>query len=366
MRTGTLRNISVGAVLTAVVGAGFASIVGLVAVPTAGAQIISEEVFLIDQAGTLIMPFDNTENHASFQIVSRLGSDDSGPGPVATHWSYWADDCRHLVDVIVCLTPLDTKVMDPAAVQGELQSPNPPTNNGVGSITDLTGERGMVTVTAFEATTGASGLECDIADTSAILPLELSGGWVIADTSTTAAFGADALGLAGDAVPDASLISTSEGPGIFLSSFNPQSLGDSAVIVLTVKLEGGNGRFTEDEIGPIAADMPDGNHVCCNVTFTDHLEITTSLPDLCLECVGFNPISALQANGADVPIIPANTTIDAPGFVRLSNCESLDSEGQRGPLIEADIEQFLFAIHGQAIGPFGAAVHGKYSTLDVF
>ena len=359
MRTGTLRSISVGAVL--------AAIVGLVAVPVADAQIISEEVFLIDQAGTLIMPFDNTENHASFQVVTRIPSGDAGPGPVATHWSYWADDCRHLVDVIVCLTPYDTKVMDPSAVQGEVQSPNPPLNNGVGSITDLSGERGMVTVTAFEADTGASGLECNIVDTGAILPLELSGGWVIANTSTTAAFGADALGLAGDVVPDATLISGAEGPGyprVDLQPAEPGRLGSDRHVGEARRRQWAvfRGRDRTDfhrhagrEPRVLQRDLhgPSGDHA-------------RRCPICVWNASGSTRFRPCRRRGTDVPIIPANTTIDAPGFVRLSNCVSRDSEGQSGPLIEADIEQFLFAVHGQAIGPFGAAVYGKYSSLEVF
>jgi len=348
MGKGRIRNIGLGVALAAVVG--------LVAVPTANAQIA--EISVLEPSGTLIMPFDNTDNHVSFQLVTRLGPG-VGAGPVATHWSYWADDCRHLVDVIVCLTPKDTKVMDPTKVQGEIQSPNPPANNGIGSITDLTGERGLVTVTAFEASTGASGLECNITDPDALLLNELLGGWVIANTSTNAAFGADAIGV-GDALPDPSLIADG-GSGIFLQSFNPATLGDSAVIVMTAEFPAGNGRFLDSEIGPIRSDLPDGNHVCCNVTYTDNLEITTSLPDLCLECVGFNPISDLQATGLDLSIIPPNTTIDAPGFVQLNNCQSVDSDGLPGPITDAENEQFLFAVHGEAIGSFGFAIHGKYS-----
>jgi len=350
---GRIRSISIGAVLAAVVG--------LVAVPTANAQ--QTEIVLIEQAGALLMPFDATANHASFQIVTRHGDGDGAPGPIATHWSYWADDCRHLVDVIVCLTPDDTKVMDPTKVQGEIQSPNPPQNNGVGSITDLTGERGLVTVTAFAAETGPSGLECNISDTTPLGTPEIDGGWIIANTSTNAAFGADALGVFdGVTLPDSVVVSGPDSAGIFIQSFNPQGLGDSTVITLTIEEAAGNGRFAEDELGPIRADLPDGNHVCCNVTFTDNLEITTSLPDLCLECVGFNPISDLQAvAGGDASIIPPNTTIDSPGFVRLSNCEVLDVDGLVGEF-SSDVAQFLFAVHGQAIGPFGAAIHGKYSS----
>jgi hypothetical protein len=348
MSNGRIRKFGRGVALIAALGCCTASRVD--------AQDLDGTTTLLQPAGTLIMPFDQTANHASFQIVTRLGAG-TGSGPIATHWSYWADDCRHLVDVFVCLTPADTKVMDPSHVQGEIQSPNPPTNNAMGSVTDLSGERGLVTVTAFEANTGPSGLECNVIDPDAVLPNELVGGWVIANTATNAAFGADAIGVAPDALPDPTLVVES---GLFIQTFNPQSLGDSKVIVLSAETAAGNGSFLESEIGPIQRDRPDGDHVCCNVTFTDNLEISTSLPDLCLACVGFNPISDLQAVAGDVSIIPPNTTVESPGFIRLRNCETVTSDGTVDDL-GADFEQFLFAVHGQAIGPFGAAIHGKYT-----
>lgn len=347
-----------GRFLQLTMGAALAAAVGLFSGP-ANAQDIDSAVTLFQPAGTLIMPFDNTENHASFQIVTRVGPGDGLGGPVATHWSYWAEDCRHLVDVFVCLTPNDTKVMDPTKVQGEIQAPNPPVNTGVGSLTDLTGERGLVTVTAYEANTGTSGLQCTVIDFEAVLANEIFGGWVIANTATNAAFGLDAIGLAPDALPDPSLIGE-DGAGIFIQTFNPQSLGDSEVIVLSAETAAGNGAFEESEIGPIQRPRPDGAHVCCDVTFTDNLEIFTSLPDLCFDCAAFHPISDLQAEAGETSIIPPNTTIDAPGFIRLRNCETVTSD-DLVDAIGADFEQFLFAMHGQAIGPFGSAIHGKYT-----
>jgi hypothetical protein len=338
-------------------GAALAAAVGLFSVSGVQAQDIDGTTTVFQPAGTLLMAFDNTANHASFQIVTRVGPGDGSGGPIATHWSYWAEDCRHLVDVFVCLTPRDTKVMDPTKVQGEIQAPNPPTNTGIGSITDLTGERGIVTVTAFEADTGPSGLECEVIDPEAVLANEIFGGWVIANTVTTAAFGADAIGLPPDAVPDPALIVET---GIHIQTFNPQSLGDSEVIVISAETAAGNGVFEESEIGPIQRERPDGPHVCCDVTFTDNLEITTSLPDLCFDCAAFHPISDLQAEDGEVSIIPPNTTIDAPGFIRLRNCETVTSDGVVDDL-GADFEQFLFAVHGQAIGPFGAGWFGKYT-----
>ena len=112
-------------------------------------------------------------------------------------------------------------------------------------------------------------------------------------------------------------------------------------------------------IGPISRG------VCCNVKFIDNLEIPTSLPDLCFDCVAFNPISDLQAvAGGDASLIPPNTTVDAPGVLILSNCQTPTGDGPDDEL-GADFEQFIISIHGQAVGQFGFASHGKF-TGDAF
>ena len=63
-----------------------------------GAVPVQEEFTRIQPAGTLIIPFDQTTNHASFQAVTRPYTS-CGSSPIDTHWSYWSDDCRHLVDL---------------------------------------------------------------------------------------------------------------------------------------------------------------------------------------------------------------------------------------------------------------------------
>jgi len=182
------------------------------------------------------------------------------------------------------------------------------------------------------------------------------GGWVIADTATNAAFGADAIGVAPNTLPDAS---TFLGPGIHIQTLNPERLGDSAVIILSTETSAGvPDLFADSEIGPIQRSRSDGHHVCCAVSFTDHLEMTTSLPDLCFDAAAFQPISDLQAVAGDLPIIPPSESIAAPGILRVHGCEAATGDGGVAPL-GTSFEQFLFAIHGQSLGPFGFAVHGK-------
>jgi hypothetical protein len=229
-------------------------------------------------------------------------------------------------------------------------------NVRMGTPIDLSGERGLVIVTALEANFGNLPLACGTVS-DVVLPGRLIGGWVIANTATNAAFGADAVGVAPNTLPNAN---TFLGSGIYMQTLNPESLGESTIIILTAEASAGvPGIFANVEIGPIQRPRSDGNHVCCAVAFTDHLEITTSLPDLCFKAAAFQPISELQAVGGDIPVIPPNESIAAPGILHVHSCETATEDGGVGA-VGAAFDQFLFAIHGQSLGAFGFAVHGKY------
>jgi len=306
-------------------------------------------------ASTLIMPFDTTVNHASFQIVTYVGVE--FPAVEVTHWSYWAEDGRHLTDVFVCMTDRDTKVMDPRRVQGETQHSFPPRNVGMGEPVDLTGERGIVIVTAFEPVFGNLPISCGTVSTDGVLPKRLLGGWVIANTATNAAFGGDAFGMTPNSLPDAAVFLEA---GIRVSVLNPESLGDSAVIFLTSETSAGV--FGSSELGPIQRARADGPRVCCSVAFTDDLEMTVSLPDVCFDAAAFRPISDRQAGNSEIPIIPPTESIAAPGTLRVGACQVADEEGGTVPL-GTSFEQFLFVIHGQSLGPFGFATNGKYLAV---
>lgn len=299
-----------------------------------------QDVTLLQPASVLAMPFDVTTNKASFQIVSRIGPSFGGAG-VRTHWVFWSADCRHLVDVFIILTAGDSVVVDPRRVQGEVQSLNPPRNEPVGPVVDLGGERGVVTVTA-------------LAPDGAVTP-QLVGGWTIADLVSQAAFGADALGFATDAaLPDPFLLAG----GILVPTFDPDTLDDSQVIV--IGLEAG-----DDGIVPIGrpADELGGAHVCCDVAFIDDLETGFSLPTFCFACVGFAAIAGDLADAGEVPLIPPATVATSSGVLQLRSCRSGTLDGTVTPVGEGDLPQFLFAFHGQAVGPFGAAIGGKYTGV---
>lgn len=329
------------AVVLAVIAAGWPAVV----VPDAFGMTVtgrypgSADVESATPAQTLVMPFDATGDRVSRHIVSRVDEPASAV-PLATHWSYWSHDCRHLVDVIVCLTPNDTKVMPLTHVQGEAQTASPQANVGQGSVTDLSGERGVLLVTAYVADLGSSHA-CDILDRETFAEPALVGAWTIVDSSTKVSYGSNAIGMRAD------VLAVTAPAELLIQTLDPTALAASEVIVIGVETRQGNGSL-DAEIGPIQRSRVDGHHVCCEATYTDDLEVTTSLPDVCWQCVGFNPISQGQATGSDPPLIPPSTVLASPGVLRLSSCEVSDENGVRVPL-GAAADQLLVAFHGQAL-----------------
>jgi len=357
MRKGIFATLSVGAALAAAIG--FA--------PVAHADLDGNETML-DPAVTLIMPFDVTANHASFELVSRIGG--AAIDPVATHWSFWSESCDHLADVFICLTQKDTIVVDPTALQGQLQSSGKNVNTG--PVINLSGAKGFVTVTAYDFLHGAS--SCTVNDPSAAsTDPSIVGSWVVANTSSNAAFGNNAYGLQ-DALtlPDATVLNDgtpSDPQGLFLQTFDPTSLQDSEVFFIGVAAPSGNGEFAASEVGPIPSALTNGHALACDAEYCDNVETCVSIPDLVLDCSSSRKIADNSALGNDATaIIPASIPADTSGFVHLTNCVIGDdggvnvSIGDGATIGGVDITAFLFAFHGQSVGPFGTAVSAKYTS----
>jgi len=164
--------------------------VALATCPVQAAEL-GDTVTTIEPAVALIMPFDVTDGRASFELVSRIGGEDSDP--IATHWSFWSESCDHLADVFICLTPRDSVVVDPTALHAEVQVGNE--NQQVGPLIDLSGKRGLVVVTAYQTDTGSNGKGCHVQDNATPLNDVITGSWTIANTKTSTGYGADAIGF---------------------------------------------------------------------------------------------------------------------------------------------------------------------------
>jgi hypothetical protein len=330
------------------------------------AQELGGTVSIIEPAVALIMPFDVTEGRTSFELVSRIGGDDASVQ--ATHWSFWSESCDHLADVFICLTLRDTVVVDPSALQGQVQIGQ--TNTNTGPIINLSGEKGFVTVTAFDAASDSQ--NCAAADPESVAATpSLIGSWVVSNTSTNATFGNNAIGIVdGQTLPAAAdfFLTGPVAGGLFLQTFSPLDLTDSEVFFIGVAFPAGNAEFADSEIGPIPAALGNGSAVCCNAQYYDNLESFVSLPDVCLTCSATAKVADNEPLAdIDLPvIIPPSTTADTSGIVRLTNCRVGSDEGDvpigDTTINAVDLTTFIFGFHGMAVGPFGTSAMGRYTA----
>jgi hypothetical protein len=291
----------------------------------------------LQPAAVLVMPFDVTTDHSSFLVASRIGETVSGQA-VSTHWIFYSADCGHLADLSIVLTENDTIVVDPSRIQSQTQEPGVPINIPRGPVVDLSGERGIVTVT--------------VQPPPGVSPTQLIGAWTIADRRVGTAFGSNAVGFTSTALPDVAGLAVE---GLVIPTFDPGSLDTSQVIIIGLEQQG-------DSIAPIARPSAGlgGAHVCCNAAITDTLENVASVPDVCFACALFAPIAPTRVPSSDPPVVPLASSPASAGMVVLNACRSAAQDGRPAPLGGSGVPQYLVAFHGQAVGPFGVVTSGKY------
>lgn len=297
-------------------------------------------------AGTLVMPFDETDDHATFFVVSNLsGVSPDGDGflpAITTHWSYWSETCEHLADVYVCLTLSDTVVVSPAAVTSLDAS-----NEAIGPRADLSGHRGFVVVTAY-----ATDDSCRDASVRGYLPVDdaIVGTYTFANLASQSSFGNDAIGLGLD---DTGSFIRLPGDGdevsadfdrFSIQSFDPDTLDDSTAVLLSLEERAGNGATASIEIGPNSANTR------ADVSYYDTLEIATSLPAATIRCATFT--SLIPGEGA---LVPETVSLISSGVLRLERFT---------PPIGGATGRFIFGIHGQAVGNFGGSSNMKYRAVE--
>ena len=286
-------------------------------------------------ANALVMPFDATEDWVSFMIVSNIaGTSQAGGGDilgVTTHWAYWSDSCEHLVDVWVCLTLNDTIVVDPGDVSAIDVG-----NTQIGPRTDLTGQRCFVVVTAYETDE-----ICSDGTLRGFIPVDnaIVGSATRANTSIGYSFGNDAIGLGLDAGGDYTELPSGTGDNVDILTLNPTSVDASSVAFISLEERSGSGDAGDVEVGPNTASLT------ANLVLYDNLEIPTSLPDHRIQCADFT--SMVPGAG----LIPNSISVDSSGFLRLKNLNNQDGE-------------FVYAVHGQAVGSFGGSNYGKYAITS--
>lgn len=282
-------------------------------------------------AAELVMPFDAREGKATFLLVSNIaGTSPSGGAQVTTHWTFWSETCNELANFSICLTLNDTVVVDPTNARA--LGPN---NEELGPIINLTGERGLVTVTAYETNSNCG----DWSQTGRILKDDaIVGTFTFADTTVGYAFGNDAFGLGldfdGDAVelPDSTVVNSYS-----VQAFDPTSV-EASVVVLS--------HLREQSVGQVE---PNPASIRFATTFLDTLEIPTSLPDQTVGCVKFTTISSTDTAAG---LIPETVDVTTSGVIRLDPISGF------GP------NDYLYGIIGQAVGPFGASSSAKVTRQE--
>jgi hypothetical protein len=296
-------------------------------------------------ANALVMPFDQSDDHSTFFIVSNLsGLSPVGDGFIAgvtTHWSYWSEDCSHLADVFVCLTLNDTVIVSPSEISAIDAG-----NNPIGPQIDLSGNRGFVVVTAY-----ATDEICSDASVRGNLPVDdaIVGTYTFASISEGFSFGNDAIGLGLDFSG-----SNTELPGddfidfdtFSIQTFNPEDLDVSAVVLLSLKEQSGSGSTSSVEIGPNTANT------VADLVYYDNLEIPTSLPEATIRCAKFTSLIP----GED-SLIPDTISLLSSGILRLDRFS---------PAIGGDTGRFIYGLHGQALGQFGGSSNMKYKVTGLF
>lgn len=308
------------------------SAVVLGGVGTSVAFVGDDEFSHTQPAAELVMPFDVTEGKVTFLIVSNVGgTSPSGGAQITTHWTFWSETCNELADFSICLTLNDTVVVDPTNARAI-----GPNNEEFGPVINLSGQRGLVTVTAFE-TNNVCG---DFARSGArLIDDAIVGTFTFADTTVSYAFGNDAFGLglndSGTAVelPDSATVDA-----FHLQVFDPTTV-EASVVALSHLRETPNGQVE-----------PNPGVIRFATTFYDNLEIPTSLPDQTVDCVKFVPISSRP--GGPAGIIPASVNVTTSGTLRLD------------PIAGFGPSDYLYGIVGQAVGPFGASTSAKVTLQE--
>lgn len=299
----------------------------------ASAMNVDHNTGVLNPGNALVMPFDASSGKLSFSTASNIGS-----SKVSSHWAFWSESCDHLVDVHICLTQNDTVVVDPTNIRSVDEE-----NEVGGTVTDLSGERGMVIVTAL-----STNEDCDAPskDSFTMVDDSLVGSWTIGNTNTSSASGGDALVFG--ASENQTILPSVKDDQLDTQFFNPSSLQDSSFLILALAQGGGD---YEGELAPFGATNK-GFSIRSTVSVFDNQEVRTSLPDIELSCMAFSSV----IDG----IIPGSISVGSSGFVRIEDSVALNSDGEQ---VKADFS--LYTIHGQAVGPYGTTLSGKYVVPEL-
>lgn len=282
-------------------------------------------------AAELIVPYNTQEGKVSYIVASNVSDRN-----VTTHWIFWNEACTEEVDFSICLTQNDTVVVNPMDMQAIDAN-----NQGIGPKISLVGVRGVATVIAYETDDACTAwpVANELADEAIV------GAFTLADTEVGYSFGNDAFGLGTNLANTQVEVPEPVGPDgetgglgyeFAIQIFRPEIVEDSVVIL---------SHIAEAADGTVA---PGRTPVRFATSVVDTYEIPTSLPDTLVSCAAFHTIAGDSGN----PLIPATTTVDSAGIIRLQPVSGL-----------AIGTTYVYGIVGQAINKYGASSSMKAEVV---
>lgn len=294
-------------------------------------------------SNTLVMPFD-VKDRDTFFMVSNVGltkKPDFTLAGVTTHWVFWGSDGSKLADVSICLTLNDTVVVSPKSLTS-IGADNDPVGPGF----DLTGNQGIVVVTAYQ-----TDVMCGTGDAngSVLVDAAIVGGFAIKSASGTELSG-PAVGLGTDPtgaftdLPNFRLSTSANtaARSLNLQTLNPEILDTSLVVLLGLKERAG---AWPGEVGPLSKKIK------ADVVVYDSYEIPTTMPDVKFRYALFTSLKPGPHS-----LIPGSVVVSSPLDARLTNIVA--------GVKPVGCDTFVYAFVGGAAYDTLFSVPGQYSAGD--
>jgi hypothetical protein len=289
--------------------AALAGMVSLLGVSAAQAIDSDGATSLTQPANTLIMPYDSSEGKASYMIVSNMSGESMANSAVYTFWEWINSEGVLEATDEECLVLNQTIVADAAlAVEGS--------------------SRGMLIVTAFEANE-----DCSVA--SGLVDNAIVGTYTFADTEEQYSYGGDAVGIGlGD--DNAPMLPNGYVGSVDVQTFNPQTLDDSSVVILSVA-QGADSLIVSNETS-----------ITASLSYYNNEGNVSNFSDVSVRGATF---ASMKPGGG---LISSELGVSTSGFLRMQFSEGAIGGGSGG---------FIYGVHGQSVGQYGGSSNFKYTIL---
>ena len=288
--------------------AALAGMVSLLGVSAAQAIEADGSTSLTQPANTLIMPYDGTEGKASYMIVSNLAGESAAGPNILTLWEWTNSEGVLEATVLACLGLNATIVQDAADVAA--------------------GSRGMVVVTAWET-------DGDCLEPVGLIDNAIVGTYTFADTNEQFSYGGDAVGV-GLGENGAPMLPNGYVGSIDVQTFNPQTLDDSTVAILSVAQ--GDSSLIESNSTSITASL----------SFYNNAGEVSNFSDVSVRGATF---ASMKPGGG---LISSELGVSTSGFLRMQFSEGAIGGGSGS---------FIYGVHGQSVGQYGGSSNFKYTIL---